>query len=306
MFERVELQPGLALIRYVADDFEDYNARIEIDLPHDVDAAFDPSCRGPVLERPGQCVAISCGRPTVIELRLESSGFDENVRGSVTVEYLAKSRRSAQAPGREPRRKMSQRSTSRSGESSGRGRDDSGRARDEARGVVSIAPVLTGHVAYRGDVVARDGEWLAGPSEPRRIEGLTLDWPECPSGTELLVCDPASGQTAGLGQFIGSKGKSRPLRGLEIWLEGRGAEQFELVAEATFLGAGHVRKQGKWIAFMGQNASDELTGLKLEILPATRAVPESHEKNTPFDRAVEHRSHSSKPTGQQRTRIFRK
>lgn len=259
MHERIELNPGLALIRYASDRPSDYNAVIEVEIPAGVSAVFDPTCRGPVLERPGQCAVIRCDQSTEIRLWPRTSRAGEQVRGSVTVEYLTKGVAASQPVmaglGGADMNRFSQ---SAQAETRPAGQGIEGRfASDGLR--------LIGHLAYKGDTVATGGQWLGGPEAPARIEGVTVNWPQCPNGVELLLCDPATGQTCRTGEFLGTKGRSKTLRGLELWLEGRVPDGLTLSAEAVFERAGTVRKQGKWIALMGTDASDELIGLKLEV-----------------------------------------
>jgi hypothetical protein len=162
--------------------------------------------------------------------------------------------------------------------------------------------------------MVKPGQWLGGPDAPSSIEGVMINWPHRPEGVELFLCDPATGQTCRAGDYLGTKGQSRPLRGLEIWLEGPVPGNIALTAEAVFERAGVVRKRGQWIALMGEDASDELTGLKLEIGPETgvpgqyggdnnRAFPQ--ENANPASQSAQSLGEVP-PSARQRTRLFRK
>ena len=106
---------------------------------------------------------------------------------------------------------------------------------------------ILGHVSGLGDVLVNANEWLAGPSAPSRIEGISIQWPGKPQNLEIHYAvktakpQTNSGRKVGLGTFAGTRGKAMPIVGLMFELSGAGAADFQVSAEAIFLGAPATR-----------------------------------------------------------------
>jgi hypothetical protein len=147
-----------------------------------------------------------------------------------------------------------------------------------------LAPALEGnpselleilaHVAHRGDVTVKAGEWICGPQYPMAIEGLTLNWRGAPNGLEIVTtaCVNARGRTklppTPLGKFAGSRGKAAPVVALSFVLSGPLAARYILSCEALFLGAAIVSRAGSAVDLTGPTGHEPLVGLRLSLLPA--------------------------------------
>jgi len=127
------------------------------------------------------------------------------------------------------------------------------------------------HVAGIGDVTDRSNGWIAGPSAPARIEGLSLEWPGKPHDVMLRYAvrsaTPQAGddQLVSLGAFAGTRGRAMPLTFVSVELSGPGASHYTLVAEAAFHGAPAMRMTGQRIGLSGPSGREPLVGIKLDL-----------------------------------------
>lgn len=130
---------------------------------------------------------------------------------------------------------------------------------------------VQGHVASIGDVVVDADHWLAGPSNPSRIEGISIAWPSKPDDVDIRYSvktarvQAISGRVMELGTFAGTRGKGLPLVGVMIELSGSGASNFQFIAEAIFLGSPAMRITGKRIVAEGPTSREPLVGLRLRL-----------------------------------------
>jgi hypothetical protein len=130
---------------------------------------------------------------------------------------------------------------------------------------------LLGHVAGSGDVHARADEWIAGPGAPARIEGLLIDWLGKPDDLDIRYSvklarpHAASGRITELGGYAGTRGLALPIVSVAVELTGPGASDFQLSAEAAFLGAPLTRMSGKQVAISGPTGREPLVGFRLRL-----------------------------------------
>jgi hypothetical protein len=141
---------------------------------------------------------------------------------------------------------------------------------------------VLGHVAGRGDVFVGANEWIGGPADPSRIEGLAIDWPNKPRDLNIRYAittarpDPTSNAPADVGTFVGTRGRALPLMGFALDLSGSGASGYELVAEAVFLGSPVTRARGRKLTLAGPTGREPLIGIRLGIASvAAVAQPKS-------------------------------
>jgi len=135
----------------------------------------------------------------------------------------------------------------------------------------SVRPGLTfvAHVAMRGDVVAGEDQWMAGPNAPAPVEGIVLRSAE-PSRLVIEIQVLVAGaqkwsEWVGSGVYAGTRGRGLPLIALRFRLVGTDAAQMEIHADALFLGAAVLTKTGRQIEFASATGSDPLVGLKLGV-----------------------------------------
>lgn len=166
---------------------------------------------------------------------------------------------------------------------------------------------VLGHVAGRGDVWVKGGEWIAGPRDPARIEGFSIDIASQSNAPDLVYgVVPASRQNAALprqvekmvpaGSFAGSRGRATPAVGLKLQLRGRSRTTHVIVAQVLFLGAPPVKKQGVDLNFLGPTGREPIIGLAISV----NAVESAPSKVTKNDGPIKAR----KATGG-RVRVFR-
>jgi hypothetical protein len=159
---------------------------------------------------------------------------------------------------------------------------------------------MLGHVTGIGDVVVNANEWIAGPSAPSRIEGISLDWQGKPSNLDIRYAvktakpQATTGRKMGLGSFAGTRGKAMPIVGLTLELSGPGAANFQFSGEAVFLGSPVTRMTGKRVVVSGPTGREPLVGLRLCV--EKMAVAARAAKSAP----------ASKPRqSESRVRVFR-
>ncbi|MCO5129052.1 MAG: hypothetical protein M9932_00630 [Xanthobacteraceae bacterium] len=166
---------------------------------------------------------------------------------------------------------------------------------------------VLGHVAGRGDVWVKGGEWIAGPQDPARIEGFSIDIATQSNAPDLVYgVVPASRQNAALprqvekmvpaGSFAGSRGRATPAVGLKLQLRGRSRTTHVIVAQVLFLGAPPVKKQGADLNFLGPTGREPIIGLAISV----NAVESAASKVSKNDGPIKAR----KATGG-RVRVFR-
>jgi hypothetical protein len=128
------------------------------------------------------------------------------------------------------------------------------------------------HVSHRGDVTAKQGEWICGPDLPIAIEGIQIEWPNRPAGVELTYAVAAGGREprrfeCNSGGFAGSRGCAAPLVGVQAGLSGPRADQFELRCDALFLAAPVLSRRGRTVSLAGPTGHEPLVGLRLSVEP---------------------------------------
>jgi hypothetical protein len=139
--------------------------------------------------------------------------------------------------------------------------------------VEQVAPPfrLLGHVAGRGDVFVNANEWIGGPSAPSRIEGIAIEWPQKPRDLTVRYAVRTARANVGspaaveLGTFAGTRGRALPLVGVLIELSGPAAPDYELAAEAVFLGSPAVSANGQRVVLAGPTGREPLVGFRLRI-----------------------------------------
>ena len=118
-------------------------------------------------------------------------------------------------------------------------------------------------------------QWLAGPAKPSRIEGISIAWPGKPDDLDIRYsvktarAQAISGRVMELGSFAGTRGKGLPVVSVMIEISGPGASNFELVAEAIFLGAATMRITGKRVVAEGPTSREPLVGFRLRLQQLT-------------------------------------
>lgn len=291
MRETLGIKPGLIVLRYKKGTTRQ-NAIIRPTVAdrsrNDVEIISDPLRNDLVLDKPGDCVILRCTRDASVHLDITSKVRGEHARGSVTVEYLtARKKRESSAPEA--------------------GYAYSGFDNGSDQGGSSVR--YLGHVSYWGDSWADEGEWIGGPDRPMPLEGLQIE-----AQHNIMMKDIRSGRTASVGDYLGTRGQSLPLNGLEFWIEDRNSKD-ELVIEAMFRDAGRVEKVGSFVALVGASYNDVILGLRISVKNASEnpvfdSPFESGNAPAPRGPAPEPRGYepprSQPPAPRERVKIFRR
>ena len=128
---------------------------------------------------------------------------------------------------------------------------------------------VLGHVTGMGDQLVNANEWLAGPSAPSRIEGLSIEWPNKPGDIDIRYAvktakpQTISGRAVGVGSFAGTRGKAMPIVGLMLEMSGPAAANLQFAVEAIFLGSPATRITGKRVVASGPTGREPLVGLRI-------------------------------------------
>lgn len=252
----VPLEMGLYVLRYV-------QAPTSSEAPHvfvrpspgsedAVSVISPPGERQGLIPAPGACVVVRAERAGALQVTIRSAASAGGTEAELRLETL-------------------------SGEVGSGGVAQSGVAYGaSAQPVPSLsAPRLDvlGHVSRRGDVRVADEQWIAGPASPAPIEGLAIQLVGDAAGLSLeyqvQIGGPGGAWSPWVaGGYAGTKGQARPLLGARLRLVGARASQFQIEAEALFLGATARRLKGQAIEALSGSGVDPLVGLKLLVVPA--------------------------------------
>lgn len=128
---------------------------------------------------------------------------------------------------------------------------------------------MLGHVETQGDVMAHN-TWLGDPTTSLRLEGFSINWQNAPSGVTLAYScrSGADGklQLGVPGQFVGSRGKAKPITLVTFALTGPRSADFELSGKAVFAGEAPLAiASGKVLS--GSTGTEHLVALQVEINP---------------------------------------
>ena len=167
---------------------------------------------------------------------------------------------------------------------------------------------VLGHVSGIGDVLVNGYEWLAGPSAPSRIEGISIEWPGKPSELDIHYAvktakpQTTSGRKVGLGSFAGTRGKAMPVVELMLEMSGPDASSLQFSVEAIFLGSPTTHIIGRQVITSGPTGREPLVGLRISLesarvaaRPAPKATVAKPERSTGRVRVFRSRSSYSQP-----------
>lgn len=168
---------------------------------------------------------------------------------------------------------------------------------------------VLGHVAGIGDVVVAPDEWIAGPTAPSRIEGLSIDWPQ-QSSLQLRYAVKSGTQTGKMveaGEFAGTRGRAMPLTGLILELSGGPSDSYQIAADAIFLNSPTMRVIGKRVVLSGPTGREPLVGLRLRLerIEAESAAVAPTKSGRATQRDVSPSKSGAKPASSGRVRVFR-
>jgi hypothetical protein len=255
----VDVDKGLVIVRYATAGDEFRPPKIEVlvnpkDEKH-IEVISNPLHSEAVLWQPGACLVVRAMRPG--KLFVEVVPLDDNgsTAATVKVEMLS----------------QGENSEARTALPATKGAVDLGHSSGAKSHVDLERLKIIGHVAGIGDVTARADEWVAGPSAPARIEGLSIAWPGKPDDLDIQYCvklarpHAVSGRMMGLGAYAGTRGRALPIVGIRLEMSGPAASSFRLVSEAAFLGAPIARTSGKQIEMSGPTGREPLVGLRLRL-----------------------------------------
>jgi hypothetical protein len=282
----VEINRGLFLVRYAAAEDKGRPPIVRI-VPEpaseqNITFVLHPDHREAVLWQPDACLVVRA--TTLGKLSIEVSPVQENgpVAATVRIEPLSQ------------------------------GQATSVPTQRSSLGDLSIDWKdfrVLGHIASIGDVVVNAGEWLAGPSAPSRIEGISITWPSKSDDLEIRysvkTARPQTGseRAMALGSFAGTRGKALPIVGLTLEMSGPDAANAQFTVEALFLGSPVMSASGKVIVLSGPTGREPLVGLRVGLQPdGTNAQPQPARPVTELVRPARVRVFRSRPRQEQQAK----
>jgi hypothetical protein len=172
----VEVDEGLVIVRYATARDEIRPPKIEVlvnpkDEKH-IEIISNPLHSEAVLWQPGACLVVRAMRPGKLLVEVVPLDDAGSTAATVKVEMLSQGE-NAEVRSASP---AARRVVDIDRDSRPQSRVDLGRLK------------IVGHVAGIGDVAARSDEWVAGPSAPARIEGLSIVWPGKPEDLDIRYC----------------------------------------------------------------------------------------------------------------------
>jgi hypothetical protein len=254
-----EIARGLFAVRYVGAEDAAQPPRVKVTVDDGSEAHVDlilhPDHEEPVLSHPGTCLIVRAMMPGSLEIEVEPSMRGGSIAATVNIEPLSQGDVSA----------FGQEDVS-AAESIPPQRRPRGRA-----GTLANDIRVLGHIAGIGDVDANANEWLAGPTAPSRIEGISIEWPTKPEdldiGYSVKTAQPLSisGRIVDLGGFAGTRGRAMALTSVMFELSGPEAAQYQFAVEALFLGSPVMRASGERVVVSGPTGREPLVGLRVAI-----------------------------------------
>lgn len=279
MAERVAVLPvdsGLFVLRYAATTSvaaPKVFVRASPSSEKSIRLVAAPGWEDCVLSKVGDCLVVSALGPSSLHVTLSATADDGGLDASIRLEKLMGARIGSEMT----RRKVATPSVgveiSKPSADSIRGAGPPREGFDDA----ALRFRCLAHVARRGDQVFAAGEWIGGPTTPMRIEGIQLEWNALPglqihyqvllAGARGKWSEPVSEN-----RFAGSRGRALPLVGVRLRLVGVEAQNFELKADALFLGSSIESETGAAVEFTSRTGNDPLVGLRLSITKRDRAT----------------------------------
>lgn len=129
---------------------------------------------------------------------------------------------------------------------------------------------VIGHFERLGDIVASGGADPGVNGDDLRLEGFQLEWPDKPTGLDILYGVGIEGvgrmPTVKTGKYAGTRGEAKRVIELTLTLNGPDSEMFRLEGEARFSGGFHV-PLSSGLPLSGPSGMEHLTGLRIDVLP---------------------------------------
>lgn len=279
----VKFNRGLYILRYVAAEDNVYPPKIEVLVDgknNSVELLLHPDSQETALWEPGASLVVCAASTVETEVHVIATMAGGSTAATLRVEPLTQG---------DPGLRL------------GAGKSvilNRGNNQEDASSLRVLA-----HVAQIGDVYANSNDWIAGPSEPARIEGISLEWPEKPEelgikySVKLPNQEPPSGEMMRLGEYAGTRRRALPVVGLAFEMTGHVAPKYQFVVEAIFLGSSTMRTTGQHVALSGPTGREPLVGLRVGIertaISAQRVSPRNKPEFSTSSRVRVFRSRST-------------
>lgn len=275
----VDIDKGVFLVRYSAAEDEDRPPRVKVTPDprsgKSLALVLHPDHKEAVLWQPGTGLVVRAVEAG--QLIIEVTPIDEDGSGAATVKIEPLTQGKARSASTRPA------------------------VEDpfETTAVTEGEFKILGHVAGIGDVFVDADEWIAGPSAPSRIEGISIAWPDKPEDLEIRYAvklarpHAASGRMVDVGEYAGTRGRALPIVGVVLELSGPAASDHQFSAEAIFLGSPTMRVSGQRVVLSGPTGREPLVGFRMRLEEArgrSQPVRSTAKANRPASRVRVFRS----------------
>jgi hypothetical protein len=267
---RLDVPRGLFVLRYVDREISQAPIISVRPLPGSeqfLTITHHPDLSPTILDRPGAAVVVSSQGRASLEISAQARAFGGSLEARVDLEPLVKPsihEQSRGEPANIPRLVTSETELTRTPDA-------------------SVGLSILGHVSRRGDVVVQGGNWIAGPDAPSPIEGVEIRL-ESRASSWLESQVLASGESnwsgwQSAGQFLGSRGRARPLVGMRIRTTPSAPPDLSVDASALFLGSPVLRREGAHVELRSPAGHDPIVGLQIGVVLANQQ-PQVSESST--------------------------
>jgi hypothetical protein len=246
--QTVAINRGQFLVRYATAEDEERPPKVALApdpvSTNDISFYLHPDHNEAVLWQPGSCLVVTAMAAGKLLVEVTPSHRGGSAAATVQIEPLSQGQMMALS---KPGKKR-------------------GSTPDNLRNLR-----ILGHVTGIGDLTVNANEWVAGPSAPARIEGISLAWPGKPRNLDIHYAvktakpQSISGRKIDLGSFAGTRGKAMPVVSLMLELSGPAGVNFQFSAEAIFLGSPALSMTGNRIVLSGPTGREPLVGLRLGV-----------------------------------------
>lgn len=239
---------GLYALRYLAAEDGRVPPRVVASFAPDSDPAaqlyYGPDNPDGVLRGPGDAVVVSVSSDSIVVVTIFVEGNARNDGVKLKLDRLDRV----------------------TDKDEGAVRRDVGR---KASLPEALPVFVSGHIAYRGDVTAKSGDWLGDAGAQEEIEGFAVHWPRRPIGVDIGY----SCEVAGVGEvpetltgdFVGTRKRMLPVVAVSFRLRDEKAEQFTLELQAAFKDGSIVNVSGQEVSARARDAVSSLVRLKLLV-----------------------------------------
>jgi hypothetical protein len=275
MQKAVTISKGLHALVYdsAADISAPPTAHVSLDpgSSKSVTLISEPGASESLLDRPGACLVIRATEQAQIRIEITPARRDGSTAAVIKLHNLSSPSGTIAPNSLPPREAATPQGKAPVPPAKLTPIQDTPRSRQTSKKLNFADLRLIAHVAGKGDVSAKAGEWVATPPAGGRIEGFAVGWRVKPDDLELRYAVRMGGGNPGLtnlvtsGAFVGVRGRAMPVVGLIMQLSGPAASDYRVTVEAVFDGSPEFSAAGQQVVLSGPTGQEPLINLRLSL-----------------------------------------